>query len=379
MVAACAQTLLFVLCLGGVFALPLAVAGRRQRRMLVRFLVAPLLGSVAVLAGASLLSFVVVRAAETLHASDEYVGLLLAGSTWPALAAFLLGRWLTRRRLVPSPPRARPPPRTARGADRMNAESTVFRASRPAVVVAPGGEGARPPPGCSPGRCGWPRRRSAAGCSPPPPWPSCWSSASGGCTTPPTSPAWPPPSARRAAGPPAGRLAPGPAPPAVRWRRRSGPSGRRPGRGRRRLVGRPPEGGRRQGPGPAAAPRQRHRDRGAGGRRGRVADAQRLRDRPQGLLRLEGVVRRTVGTKAGAVLVALLTLALLSSRASPGFPLAEVPRPSAGRSPRRSGPSPSGRPAPSRPASEGPAPSPCPTSPAATSASTPTRPRPARA
>jgi hypothetical protein len=51
-----------------------------------------------VLAGASLLSFVVVRAAETLHASDEYVGLLLAGSTWPALAALLIGRWLTRRR-----------------------------------------------------------------------------------------------------------------------------------------------------------------------------------------------------------------------------------------------------------------------------------------
>jgi hypothetical protein len=98
MVAACAQTLLFLLCLGGVFALPLAVAGRRQRRALVRFLLAPLLGSVALLAGASLLSFVVVRAAETLHASDEYVGLLLAGSTWPALAAFLIGRWLTRRR-----------------------------------------------------------------------------------------------------------------------------------------------------------------------------------------------------------------------------------------------------------------------------------------
>jgi hypothetical protein len=98
MVAACAQTLLFLLCLGGLFAWPLAVAGRRQRRALVRFLLAPLLGSVAVLAGASLLSFVVVRAAETLHASDEYVGLLLAGSTWPALAAFLIGRWLTRRR-----------------------------------------------------------------------------------------------------------------------------------------------------------------------------------------------------------------------------------------------------------------------------------------
>ena len=105
MVAACAQTMLFLLCLGGVFALPLAFAGRRHRRALVRFLLAPLVGSVAVLAAASLLSFVVVRAAETLHASDEYVGLLLAGSTWPALAAFLLGRWLTRRRqgLGPTP------------------------------------------------------------------------------------------------------------------------------------------------------------------------------------------------------------------------------------------------------------------------------------
>jgi hypothetical protein len=110
MVAACAQTMLFLLCLGGLFAWPLAVAGRRQRRALVRFWVAPLLGSAAVLAGASLLSFVVVRAAETLHASDEYVGLLLAGSTWPALAAFLIGRWLNRRRQgqgLPSHGRAR--------------------------------------------------------------------------------------------------------------------------------------------------------------------------------------------------------------------------------------------------------------------------------
>jgi len=110
MVAACAQTLLFLLCLGGLFALPLAVAGRRQRRALVRFWLAPLLGSVAVLAGASLLSFVVVRAAETLHASDEYVGLLLAGSTWPALAAFLIGRWLTRRRQRLGPPPVGPTP-----------------------------------------------------------------------------------------------------------------------------------------------------------------------------------------------------------------------------------------------------------------------------
>jgi hypothetical protein len=114
MIAACAQTLLFLLCLGGVFALPLAFAGRRYRRALVRFLLAPLVGSVAVLAAASLLSFVLVRAAETLHASDEYVGLLLAGSTWPALAAFLLGRWLTRRRQGLGPSPAGPAP-TANG------------------------------------------------------------------------------------------------------------------------------------------------------------------------------------------------------------------------------------------------------------------------
>jgi hypothetical protein len=114
MVAACAQTLLFLLCLVGVFAWPLAVAGRRQRRALVRFLVAPLVGSIAVLAVASLLSFVVVRAAETLHASDEYVGLLLAGSTWPALAAFLIARWLNRRRQgLGLPPAGLPP--TAHG------------------------------------------------------------------------------------------------------------------------------------------------------------------------------------------------------------------------------------------------------------------------
>jgi hypothetical protein len=41
---------------------------------------------------------------------------------------------------------------------------------------------------------------------------------------------------------------------------------------------------------------------------------------------VEGAVNRTGRTKAGAVLVALLTLAVLSSGASPGFPLAEVPR-----------------------------------------------------
>ena len=46
---------------------------------------------------------------------------------------------------------------------------------------------------------------------------------------------------------------------------------------------------------------------------------------------MEGAVNRDVRTRAGAVVVALLTLAMLSSRASPGFPLADVPK-SVGRS-----------------------------------------------
>jgi hypothetical protein len=41
---------------------------------------------------------------------------------------------------------------------------------------------------------------------------------------------------------------------------------------------------------------------------------------------VEGAVTRDLRTKVGAVLVALLTLAVLSSRASPGFPLAGVPK-----------------------------------------------------
>jgi hypothetical protein len=41
---------------------------------------------------------------------------------------------------------------------------------------------------------------------------------------------------------------------------------------------------------------------------------------------VEGAVNRTLKAKGGAVLVALLALAMLSSRASPGFPLAELPK-----------------------------------------------------
>ena len=97
MVAACAQTLLLVLCLGGLFALPFAAAGRRQRGALIRYWLLPLLAALAVLALASVLSFAVMRAADAVHALDEYVGVLLAGSTVPVLVAVLLGRRFARR------------------------------------------------------------------------------------------------------------------------------------------------------------------------------------------------------------------------------------------------------------------------------------------
>ena len=97
MVAACAQTMLFLLCLAGLFAVPFAVAGRRQRGALIRYWLLPLLASVAVLALASALSFSVMRTADAVHAADEYVGVLLAGSTLPVLAAVLVGRRAARR------------------------------------------------------------------------------------------------------------------------------------------------------------------------------------------------------------------------------------------------------------------------------------------
>jgi hypothetical protein len=62
-------------------------------------------------------------------------------------------------------------------------------------------------------------------------------------------------------------------------------------------------------------------------------------------------VNRTVGAKAGVVLLALLALAVLSSHASPGFPLADVPR-AVGRSIAKALGAKPGRPATPRPAGQ---------------------------
>ena len=98
MLATCAQALLFVLCLAGLLALPFAVEGPRRRGALVRYWLLPVLACVVLLALTSLGSFAVMRLAEALHRSDEYVGLLLAGSTWPVVIAALLVRRTIRRR-----------------------------------------------------------------------------------------------------------------------------------------------------------------------------------------------------------------------------------------------------------------------------------------
>jgi hypothetical protein len=57
----------------------------------------------------------VVRAAELTHAADAYLGMLLAGSTAPVLAAVLLIRQVLRRRAQRQGPARRPKVIVARG------------------------------------------------------------------------------------------------------------------------------------------------------------------------------------------------------------------------------------------------------------------------
>ncbi len=97
MLATCAQALVFLLCLAAPAALALT-AEPRWRRPVLRWWLGPLAAAVGLLSVAVLASFLVVRAAELLHASDDYLGLLLAGSAWPLLAAVLLARRHRRRR-----------------------------------------------------------------------------------------------------------------------------------------------------------------------------------------------------------------------------------------------------------------------------------------
>jgi hypothetical protein len=106
MLASCAQALVWLLVLAGPLVAPLAIDPRRRRAVL-RWWLVPLAAAVALLVGSALAALVVIRAAELTHAADAYLGMLLAGSTAPLLAAALAARRLLGRRR-PSRPRVLP-------------------------------------------------------------------------------------------------------------------------------------------------------------------------------------------------------------------------------------------------------------------------------
>ena len=123
MLASCAQTLVWLLALAGPLVAPLAV-DPRHRRVVLRWWLVPLAAALALLAGAALASVVVIRVAELTHAADAYLGMLLAGSTVPLLAAALAVRRLLRQR--PPRPRALPGTRSPR--------QPATRPSKPAIL-----------------------------------------------------------------------------------------------------------------------------------------------------------------------------------------------------------------------------------------------------
>jgi hypothetical protein len=106
MLASCAQALVWLLALAGPLVVPLA-ADPGRRRAVARWWLVPLGAALALLAAAALAALAVIRVAELTHAADAYVGMLLAGSTAPLVAAALAARRLAGRRR-PARPRALP-------------------------------------------------------------------------------------------------------------------------------------------------------------------------------------------------------------------------------------------------------------------------------
>jgi hypothetical protein len=102
MLASCAQALLWLLLLAAPLVAPLAVDPRRRGAVL-RYWLVPLAAALVLLAGSALAALVVIRVAELTHAADAYLGMLLAGSTAPVVAAALAIRRLLHRHPRPSP------------------------------------------------------------------------------------------------------------------------------------------------------------------------------------------------------------------------------------------------------------------------------------
>ena len=119
MLASCAQALVWLLALAGPLVAPLAVDPRRRRAVL-RWWLVPLAAALALLTAAALAALAVIRVAELTHAADAYLGMLLAGSAAPLLAAALAIRHLLARRRRPAQPRALPDSRSPRHPTRPN-------------------------------------------------------------------------------------------------------------------------------------------------------------------------------------------------------------------------------------------------------------------
>ena len=113
MLASCAQALVWLLALAGPLVAPLAVDPRRRRAVL-RWWLVPLAAALALLTATALAALAVIRVAELTHAADAYLGMLLAGSAAPLLAAALAIRHLVGRRRRPTQPRALPDARSPR-------------------------------------------------------------------------------------------------------------------------------------------------------------------------------------------------------------------------------------------------------------------------
>jgi hypothetical protein len=126
MLASCAQALVWLLALAGPLVAPLAIDPRRRRAVL-RWWLVPLAAALALLAATALAALAVIRVAELTHAADAYLGMLVAGSAAPLLAAVLAIRHLLTRRRRPAHPRALPSTRSPR------------QPTRPAPAVARGG------------------------------------------------------------------------------------------------------------------------------------------------------------------------------------------------------------------------------------------------
>jgi hypothetical protein len=131
MLASCAQALVWLLVLAGPLVAPLAVDPTRRRAVL-RWWLVPLAAALALLGASALAALVVIRVAELTHAADAYLGMLLAGSTVPLVAAALAVRRLLGRRLS-----GRRPPRALPG--RQDPDQPAGRPRRPKAVAVRGG------------------------------------------------------------------------------------------------------------------------------------------------------------------------------------------------------------------------------------------------